>query len=210
MTPQSTKRVPNEHGVTHILSSRFPYQHPVLIATGGVNAVVFHGLPALWEHDGKLELVSEAGDVVQGFDPENGERLWSSQVIGEGKVPSTVLGEGLVFTAGGWGGRESIKAFRLGGRGDLGTENLVWEQNKGMPKIPSLLYVKPHLFAITDGGIATYLQAATGEIVWQKRLAGNFPCPLRQQKDAFTSPPTRARQRFWKPAPSSRSWPQAP
>ena len=123
--------------------------------------------------------MSEAGDVVQGFDLENGERLWSSQVIGEGKVPSTVLGDGLVFTAGGWGGRESIKAFRLGGRGDLGTENLVWEQNKGMPKVPSLLYVKPHLFAITDAGIATCMQAATGEIVWQKRLGGNFSASPR-------------------------------
>jgi outer membrane protein assembly factor BamB len=135
---------------------------------------ISHGMPAIWEHDGQVELVSEAGDVVQGFDPENGQRLWSSQVIGEGKVPSTVLGDGLVFTAGGWGGRESIKAFRLGGRGDLETENLAWEQNKGMPKIPSLLYVKPHLFAITDDGIATCLQAATGEIIWQKRLRGSF------------------------------------
>ena len=72
-------------------------------------------MPAIWEHDGKAEMVSEAGDVVQGFNLETGERLWSSEVIGEGKVPSTVVGEGLVFTAGGWGGRESIKAFRLGG-----------------------------------------------------------------------------------------------
>ena len=135
---------------------------------------ISHGMPVLWEHGGKKELVSEAGDVVQGFDPENGERLWSSQVIGEGKVPSTVCGEGMVFTAGGWGGRESIKAFRLGGRGELGTDNLVWEQSKGMPKIPSLLHVKPHLFALTDGGIATCLKAATGEIVWQERLGGNF------------------------------------
>ncbi|MCU0961982.1 MAG: PQQ-binding-like beta-propeller repeat protein [Pirellulaceae bacterium] len=135
---------------------------------------ISHGMPNVWEHDGTVQLVSEAGDVVQGFDLERGARLWSSQVIGEGKVPSTVLGDGLVFTAGGWGGSESIKAFRLGGRGDLGTTNLVWEQPKGMPKIPSLLHVKPHLFAVTDGGIATCLRAATGDIVWQKRLGGNF------------------------------------
>jgi outer membrane protein assembly factor BamB len=135
---------------------------------------ISHGVPALWEHDGKVELVSEAGDVVQGFNLETGERLWSSQVIGEGKVPSTVVGEGLVFTAGGWGGRESIKAFRLGGQGDLGTNHLAWEQRKGLPKVPSMLYLKPHLFAVTDGGVATCLKAATGEVVWQERLGGNF------------------------------------
>lgn len=135
---------------------------------------ISHGVPAVWEHAGRVELVSEAGDVVQGFSLETGERLWSSQVIGEGKAPSTVIGEGLVFTAGGWGGRESIKAFRLGGRGDLGTNNLVWERRRGMPKVPSMLYLKPHLFAVTDGGIATCLKAATGEIIWQERLGGNF------------------------------------
>lgn len=135
---------------------------------------ISHGTPALWDHDGKVELVSEAGDVVQGFNVENGERLWSSQVIGEGKAPSTVVGEGLVFTAGGWGGKETIKAFKLGGQGDLGEKNLAWEQRKGMPKVPSMLYVKPHLFTITDGGIATCLKAATGDIVWQERVGGNF------------------------------------
>jgi outer membrane protein assembly factor BamB len=135
---------------------------------------ISHCVPTLWEHDGKVEIVSEAGDVVQGFDAETGERLWSSEVIGEGKVPSTVIGEGLVFTAGGWGGKESIKAFRLGGKGDLKETQLVWQQKKGMPNVPSLLYCKPYLFAITDNGLASCLKAATGEIVWQERLGGNF------------------------------------
>jgi outer membrane protein assembly factor BamB len=95
-------------------------------------------------------------------------------VIGEGKVPSTVIGGGFVFTAGGWGGKESIKAFRLGGQGDLKETQLVWEQKKAMPKVPSMIYVKPHLFVITDGGIASCLKAETGEIVWQERVGGNF------------------------------------
>ena len=102
---------------------------------------ISHGAPAIWEHDGKAEVVSEAGDVVQGFDVRTGERLWSSEVIGEGKVPSTVLGDGLVFTSGGWGGKETIKAFRLGGKGDLKETQLVWEQKKNMPKVPSMIYV---------------------------------------------------------------------
>ena len=135
---------------------------------------ISHGAPVIWEHDGKAEVVSEAGDVVQGFDAETGERLWSNEVIGEGKVPSTVIGDGLVFTCGGWGGKETIKAFKLGGQGDQKETQLVWEQKKGMPKVPSMLYVKPHLFAITDGGVATCLKAATGELVWQERVGGNF------------------------------------
>jgi outer membrane protein assembly factor BamB len=136
---------------------------------------IAHGMPAIWNApDGRVQVVSEAGDVVQGFDAQTGERLWSSQVIGEGKVPSTVIGEGLVFTAGGWGGKESIKAFRLGGQGDLQETQLVWQQKKGIPRVPSLLYVQPYLYSLSDGGIATCMTAATGEIVWQERLSGGF------------------------------------
>jgi len=135
---------------------------------------IAHGAPCIWENNGKPQVLSEAGDVAQGFDARTGERLWSCDVVGEGKVPSAVLGDGLVFTAGGWGGRESIKAFRLGGAGDLKESALAWEQKKGMPKLPSMIYLKPHLFAITDGGVATCLKAETGEIVWQERAGGAF------------------------------------
>jgi outer membrane protein assembly factor BamB len=136
---------------------------------------ISHGVPAIWTApDGRMQVVSEAGDVVQGFDARSGERLWSSQVTGEGKVPSTILGDGLVFTAGGWGGKETIKAFKLGGSGDLKETNLVWEQKKGLPKVPSMLYLEPHLFTITDGGVAQCLNARTGELIWQERIGGNF------------------------------------
>jgi len=136
---------------------------------------IAHGTPAIWKApDGRAQVISEAGDVLQGFDLKTGERLWTSEVIGEGKVPSIVLGDGLAFTSGGWSGKESIKAFRLGGAGELKESNLVWEQKKGMPKVPSMIYVKPYLFAITDGGVATCMNAATGELLWQQRVGGNF------------------------------------
>ncbi|MBX3731036.1 MAG: PQQ-binding-like beta-propeller repeat protein [Verrucomicrobiae bacterium] len=142
--------------------------------TGRGLSRISHGAPTIWESPDGVQVISEAGDVVQGFDVQTGERLWTSEVLGEGKVPSAVTGEGLVFTAGGWGGKETIKAFRLGGRGDLGESRLAWEQKRGMPKVPSLLYLKPHLFAITDGGVASCLDAATGESVWMERVGGNF------------------------------------
>ena len=137
---------------------------------------IAHMVPAIWTTpEGRAELISESGDVVQGFDLATGQRRWTSEVIGEGKVPSVVLGDGLVFTSGGWGGKETIKAFRLGaGEGDLKEANLVWEQKKGMPKVPSMLYVNPYLYAITDGGIATCMKGETGEIVWQERVGGNY------------------------------------
>lgn len=136
---------------------------------------ISHVVPAIWTApDGHAELISGAGDVVQGFDPETGERFWTSRNIGEGVVPSIVLGDGLVFTASGWGGRQTIKAFRPGNRGDLGEANLAWEQPKGSSKIPSYVFSKPYLFTISEGGVAMCLKGQTGEIVWQERVGGNF------------------------------------
>lgn len=134
---------------------------------------ISHGVPNIWEQNGKAQVISEAGDVVQGFDVASGERLWSSEVIGEGKVPSMVLGDGLAFTSGGWGGKETIKAFRMDSKGDLKESNLAWEQKKGMPKVPSMIYLKPYLYALS-GGVVTCLKSDTGELVYQERVGGNF------------------------------------
>ena len=136
---------------------------------------ISHGTPTIWNGpDGKPQVVTEAGDVVQGFDRDTGTKLWSSAVAGEGKVPSTVVGEGLVFTAGGYRGRESVKAFRLGGAGELAETALAWEQKKVNPKVPSLVHIKPWLFAIQDNGMASCQKAETGEVVWQERVGGGF------------------------------------
>lgn len=133
-----------------------------------------HVAPTVWlDPTGRAQIISGAGDVVQGFDSKSGDLIWTSENKGEGVVPSLVLGDGVVFTACGWGGRESIKAFRLGGQGDLKETNLAWEQRKGMPRIPSYLYLKPHLFIITEGGVALCLNENAGEIVWQERVGGN-------------------------------------
>lgn len=143
--------------------------------TGRVASRIAHVCPNLWTApDGHVEVISGAGDVLQGFDARKGTLLWTSKNIGEGVVPSIVLGDGVAFTASGWGGRESIKAFKLGGRGDLGETNLLWEQRKGMPRIPSFLFVKPNLYTLSEGGIAQCLRGDTGEIVWQERLGGAY------------------------------------
>ena len=126
-----------------------------------------HVTPTIWKTPGgKSQVISSAGDVVQGFDAATGNLLWSSKNMGEGVVPSLVLGGGLVFATSGWGGRETLKAFRLGESGDLGHKNLVWEEKKGSPKVPSVIYLSPYLYAITDGGVATCYDGKTGKIVF--------------------------------------------
>lgn len=113
-------------------------------------------------------LVSGAGDVVQGFDLATGKLMWTARNQGEGVVPSVVVGDGLVFTSSGFE-RPTIRAIRTGGSAEI-----VWEQTKAVPKIPSFVYSKPYLFTVAENGIAMCLKEESGEIVWQERLDGEF------------------------------------
>jgi outer membrane protein assembly factor BamB len=43
-----------------------------------------------------------------------------------------------------------------------------------MPSTPSPVLVDDLLYVVNDAGIATCVEADTGQIVWQQRLDGNF------------------------------------
>lgn len=133
---------------------------------------IAHVTPAIWVEGGKAQLISGAGDVVQGYDPLTGERIWTAYSQGEGVVPSIVFGDGLIFTSSGFE-KSTIRAFRTGGKGDVTGTHVAWEVTKGVPTQASFVYVSPYLYSVTDGGVAMCLKGATGEMVWQERIGGN-------------------------------------
>ena len=134
---------------------------------------IAHVTPFIWRNNGHVELISCAGDCIQGFDPKTGERLWTVYSRGEGVTPSPVFGEGLIFTSSGFEAT-TLRTVKPGGRGDVTSTHVVWEQKRGAPTQASLLYVQPHLYAVTDNGMLTCYTAATGEVVYQERLQGTF------------------------------------
>jgi outer membrane protein assembly factor BamB len=135
---------------------------------------IAHVTPFVARVKGKDQIINGAGDRLQGFNPKTGELVWSIYAQGEGVTPSPVLGEGVVYASSGFE-KPTLRAVKLGGaKGDVTKTHIAWEQKKGVPTQPSPLYVKPHLYALTDGGIATCYNPTDGEIVWQERVGGNF------------------------------------
>lgn len=117
------------------------------------------------------KFVSAGGDRVQAHDVKTGERIWSIYSQGEGVTPSPVVGDGLVYTSSGFEA-PTIRAIRVGGKGDVTKTHIAWEQKKGVPALASLLYIKPYLYTITRDNILHCLKADSGDIVWNKRLEG--------------------------------------
>ena len=65
-------------------------------------------------------------------------------------------------------------AVRLGGSGDITQTHVAWRLKRGAPSTPSPLLVGEDLYFVSDKGIATCLNAKTGEPHWSERLGGNF------------------------------------
>jgi outer membrane protein assembly factor BamB len=141
-------------------------------ASRGLSRIA-HISPIIVEVDGRDLLVSCAGDAVQGFDPATGERLWHVYSEGEGVVPSPVVADDTLLTASGFGAT-TLRAVRLGGRGDVTKSHIAWEERKGTPSQSSLLYVAPFLYAVTDQGVVTGYRGDSGDVVWQNRIEGAY------------------------------------
>jgi outer membrane protein assembly factor BamB len=133
---------------------------------------IAHTTPVLHRDGDSVQIVSCAGDVIQGFEPRSGSLLWTVRSQGEGVVPTPVTGEGLIFTASGFED-PTIRAVKTRPKAGSAPAHIAWEEKKGVPMISSMVYREPHLFSITTNGVVTCYMAATGRIAGQRRIGGN-------------------------------------
>jgi outer membrane protein assembly factor BamB len=116
----------------------------------------------------EVELVVSVQDRLLGLDPGTGKELWRAEGVHRYVCPSVVAHQGVVYAIG--GGHTSL-AVRAGGRGDVTKSHTLWRETKGS-NVSSPVYHDGHLYWASDGGGVVYCQeAATGRLVYQKRLA---------------------------------------
>jgi len=136
---------------------------------------ISHSSPAVIQVNGRDQILSAAGDVIQGFEPATGELIWTARSPGEPAVPTPAIGEGMVFMCTSPG--TPIFGVKTDGKGDVTDTHTVWRQNQNTPTTCSFLYVKPCLYVASDSGTFVAHDAATGEILWRHRLEGGRPDP---------------------------------
>jgi outer membrane protein assembly factor BamB len=88
-------------------------------------------------------------------------------------VPQPVIFEDLVIYNHDYDNPE-LMAVRLGGEGDLTTTNIAWRSERGAPSTPTPLLIGSKLFFVSDKGVASCVDARTGERHWMERLGGNY------------------------------------
>ncbi len=98
--------------------------------------------------------------------------------------------------------RNGLLAVKLGGIGDVTDTHVLWRFEKSLPDVPAPLVYQDLVFLVRSGGIATALNAQTGKVLRQARLAGAL-------EDFYSSPGGRGwqnlyRQRTWQGRGSPR------
>jgi outer membrane protein assembly factor BamB len=120
------------------------------------------------------QVISPGAFRAIAYEPHTGKEIWQVK-YGEGfsNVPRPVFGHGLVFICTGFQ-QASLLAIKPDGHGDVSKSKVVWRLDRGVPLTSSPLLVGDELYMVTDNGIATCVDAKTGQEVWRARLGGNY------------------------------------
>jgi outer membrane protein assembly factor BamB len=120
------------------------------------------------------QVVSVGAYRAAAYDPQTGKEVWRVRYDdGFSNVPRPVAGHGLVYIATGFQ-QPSLLAVRPDGMGDITRTHVAWSLQRGAPLTPSPLIVGDELYIVSDIGVASCVDARTGQTHWQQRLGGNY------------------------------------
>lgn len=129
--------------------------------------------PLAIDVNGATQIISPGSGFVGGYNPKDGAEIWRVR-YGEGYsvITRPVFAHGLLFISSSYD-RPVLYAIKpAAAKGDVTETHVAWTHAKGVPNTPSPLVVGDELYFVSDGGIATCLDARTGTVHWNERLGG--------------------------------------
>ena len=143
------------------------------------NKGISYSAPFIREFRGRTQLIQCGDRCVAGFDPESGEQFWMVDGPSHEFVATPVYSEtaGLVFISSSWP-KQILFAIRPNGRGDVTNTHIAWSDRNGAPYVPSMIVAGDLLLTVNRGGTAFCYEAATGNVVWEKKLGRHHASPV--------------------------------
>ncbi|MDZ4801542.1 MAG: PQQ-binding-like beta-propeller repeat protein [Bryobacteraceae bacterium] len=125
--------------------------------------------PLVVTHEGVKQLVVSGTPKTRAYNPETGAVIWEAVGLGANVIPAPVAANGMVFVMSGFRDPKLL-AIRLGRTGDLtGTDAIVWTNERGNSYTPSPVLHDGKLYFLTDNGMLSCFDAATGKPFYQQQ-----------------------------------------
>ena len=122
----------------------------------------------------KTQMISTTSKAVLAYDPEDGKELWRVRYAEFSSATRPLFDGNHIFLNTGFS-KGKLIAIAAGGSGDITKTHIAWEASKAIGSKPSPLLVgKDLICTLDDRGVLTAMKRATGELVWQERLGGDF------------------------------------
>jgi outer membrane protein assembly factor BamB len=135
-----------------------------------------YSTPAVVEHAGRRQLVSPSSVATIAYEPATGAELWRVIHGGFNAACRPVYANGLVVICIQRG--DELLAVRPEGTGDLTRTQVAWRSGKSAPTRPSQCIVGEQLYMVSDTGIFSCLDLATGTPRWTERRSGRHSASL--------------------------------
>jgi outer membrane protein assembly factor BamB len=123
--------------------------------------------------DGKPLLLSGGAKAAFGYEPRTGKEIWRVHFDDWSVAPRPLYQDGTAYLVTGLV-HPQLWAVRVDGEGDVTDTHVTWRLTQHVAKTASPILVDGLIYMLGDDGIATCVDAATGEVVWSKRIGGKF------------------------------------
>ena len=114
---------------------------------------------------------------VFSYDPLTGKPHWSIRGPTEQFVASVVSDDKMIYLTAGFPEKHII-AIRPDGLGDVTDTHIAWRTNRGASYVPSPIIEGPYLIVVSDAGIGSCFEAASGKRLRMERFGGGHSASM--------------------------------
>ncbi len=129
--------------------------------------------PLVIQAAGREQLISPCSKAALAYDPHTGKELWRIRYDEFSATARPFFADGIVYINTGFA-KSRLIAVRPDGEGDVTDSHVLWRQKQSVPQKPTQLHVDGRIYMIHDAGVASCLDAKTGDFLWRERVGGAY------------------------------------
>ena len=132
-----------------------------------------YSTPHVIDVQGEHQIISPAAKAVIAYEPSTGKELWKVRYDEHSSAIRPVFDGKNLFVSSGFS-KAKLLSILPSGTGDVTASHVQWQATRAIGCKPSPIFLGGNICSLEDRGVITAMDPSNGQIVWQKRLGGDF------------------------------------